>query len=83
MDIATIALNFKKELEQNPNENKVNEIAEKIQHLGLTDIEIDHVLNYIKYPMYDHTTGTKLLHEGDNSKFLNLVALLASKIKRK
>ena len=73
MDIATIALNFKKELEQNPNENKVNEIAEKIQRLGLTDIEIDHVLNYIKYPMY----------EGDNSNFLNLVALLASKIKRK
>lgn len=83
MDIKTIALNFKNELEGHPTEEKVNDIAMEIQKLHLTDVEIEHILNYIKYPIYDHTTGKAVLHEGNNQNFLKLITLLSSKIKRK
>ena len=82
MDIRQIGLQFKKELEQERSESKAMEIAQKINKLPISDEEKMHIINYIKYPMYDHVTGRIMILDSDNSKFLKLVGLMASKIKK-
>lgn len=83
MDIRQIGLQLKKELEQDCSEKKAMEIAQKISSLPISDTDKEHIINYIKYPLYDHITGRKMLTDADNSKFLELVALMSSKIKKK
>lgn len=83
MDIRQIGLQFKKELQQDRSEAKAIEIAQKISSLPISNGDKEHILNYIKYPLYDHITGRKMLTDSDNSKFLELVSLMSSKIKKK
>lgn len=83
MDIRQIGLQFKKELQQDKSKAKAIEIARKISALPLSDEDKAHIVNYIRYPIYDHITGKGLLTDSDNSSFLELVALVSNVIKKK
>lgn len=82
MDLKSYALKLKLELQQTPSTAKAKEIANRISKANHTDgtplseVEKNHILNYIKFPKYDHITGKCYIQGSDNSDFLKLVAIV-------
>lgn len=89
MDLKTFALKLKRELQNDPSPVKAQQIANIISNAThndgtpLSENEKGHILKYIKFPGYDHTTGQTIIHHADNSEFLKLVAIVSNNIKKK
>lgn len=89
LDLKTFALGLKKELSNEPSSEKAKQIALRIEQAkhsdgtGLTKEEKEHILKYLEFPIYDHITGYAVLHEADNSVFLQLVEIVSNNIKEK
>lgn len=86
-DLEQFSLKLKKELlEKNTEEvarHVVNEILNAKYKNGetLTDSDKQDVINYIKYPKYNHITKKFGLEFSDNSDFIKLVELIAKMLK--
>ena len=86
--IKEIALKFRNELLENPTEDNATRIAQKINKLKNTEGGLlsqqskELILTFIEDPSYNPKTGQRMILESDNSKFLNLVAIINSNIKK-
>ena len=86
-DLNQTGLKLKSELQNNCSPEMAKRIALEIEQAihadgtPLTKVEKGHLVKYIEFPVYDHKTGQAVLHEADNSEFLELVAIVAQNIK--
>ena len=86
-DLKQFGLQMKLKLLENPTPKTADIIVFEIRNAtyangnSLTLEDKEHIVNYIEFPDYDHNTGHMVLHAGDNSEFLKLVALISKSIK--
>lgn len=86
-DLQQFALLLKSELLKNLTAEEAQRIATKIANAKyengncLTDTQKQDIINYIKYPKYNHITKKIGLDFSDNSNFIELVELIAKMLK--
>ena len=86
-DLKQFGIKLKMELQNDSSPETAKRIALEIKQAihtdgtPLTNEEKGHIINYIKFPIYDHKKDLAGIHEADNSEFLKLVAIVVKNIK--
>lgn len=81
--VVDLAEELKEQLQNDCSETSIENVANKLRKVVLSEEQEDFIWQYLHANGYDRKTGLFMLCESDNSAFLNVVAMVRSKVEGK